>query len=145
MLQDLIDDIKNSAGNAARLTSIAAAAGIFLFIALCFLCAAAFVAVLERYGLLYACLAGGGVFLVAAFIAMICYAVRKKRQPPPRPPEEQKSALYAALADPALLAMGLQIVRTVGAKRLIPLLAIAGVAFGVMAQRHRSGEPPKNT
>lgn len=145
MLQDLIDDIKNSADNAVRLTSMAAAAGIFLFIALCFLCAAAFVAVLERFGLLYACLAGGGVFLVAALITLICYAVRKKRQPPPKPPEEQKSALYAALADPAILAMGLQVVRTVGAKRLIPLLAIAGVAFGLLAQRQRSGQPPKDS
>ncbi|RTL53590.1 MAG: hypothetical protein EKK40_03270 [Bradyrhizobiaceae bacterium] len=139
MLQKLLDDIRDATGNAVRLTSLAAAAGFFLFIALCFLCAAAFVAVLERYGLLYACLAGGGVFFAASLIATICYAVSKNRRPLPKPPEE-KSAFQTAIADPMVLAMGLQVLRTVGAKRLIPILAVAGVAIGLMAQRHRGNE-----
>ena len=39
------------------------------------------------------------------------------------------------LADPMLLATGLQIVRAVGIKRLLPILAIGGVALGLMASR----------
>ncbi len=143
LLQKMIDDLKDSTGNAVRLTSLAFAAAVFLFITIGFLCAAAFVFVLERYGPLYACLSGAGVFLLAALIAMICYAARKNRRPPPKPPEEEKSALQSALSDPMVLAMGLQVVRSVGIKRLIPLLAIGGVAVGLMAQRHRSSEPPK--
>ncbi len=144
MFQKLIDDIKDSTGNAVWLTSLAAAAGVFLFITVGFLCAAAFVAVLDRYGLLYACLSGAGVFFLAALIALSFYAARKNRRPPPKPPEEEKSALHSALSDPMIMAMGLQVVRAVGVKRLIPLLAIGGVALGVLAQRQRTGEPPKD-
>jgi hypothetical protein len=39
------------------------------------------------------------------------------------------------LADPMLLATGLQIVRAIGVKRLLPILAIGGVALGIMASR----------
>ncbi len=142
MLQKMIDDIKDSTGNAVRLTAIAVAIAVFLFITIGFLCAAAFVFVLDRYGLLDACLSGAGVFFVAALIAMICYVAQKRRRPPPKPPEEEKSALHAALSDPMVLAVGLQVVRSVGVRRLVPLLAIGAVAFGLLAQRRRTGEPP---
>ena len=66
MLQRLIDDVKQSTGSALRLTSLAAAAAIALFITLAFLCAAAFVYVLQHYGPVEACLAGAALFLVIA-------------------------------------------------------------------------------
>jgi hypothetical protein len=34
-----------------------------------------------------------------------------------------------------LIATGLQIVRAIGVKRLLPILAIGGVALGIMASR----------
>jgi thiamine monophosphate synthase len=34
-----------------------------------------------------------------------------------------------------VLAAGLQIVRTIGLKRIIPLVAIGGIALGLMANR----------
>jgi hypothetical protein len=34
------------------------------------------------------------------------------------------------------MAMGLQVARTVGMKRLLPLLAIGGIALGLLASRH---------
>ncbi len=145
MLQKFIDDLKDSTGTAVRLTSLAFAAAVLLFITVGFLCAAAFVLVLERYGLLYACLSGAGVFFVAALVVLAFYAARKRRRPPPKPPEEEKSAFQSALSDPMVLAMGLQVVRAVGIKRLVPLLVIGGAALGLLAQRHRSGEPPKDT
>ncbi|MEY9373169.1 hypothetical protein ABIE83_007787 [Bradyrhizobium diazoefficiens] len=46
-----------------------------------------------------------------------------------------KSAAASMLADPMLLATGLQIVRAIGVRRLLPILAIAGVALGIMASR----------
>jgi hypothetical protein len=46
-----------------------------------------------------------------------------------------KSAASSMLADPMLLATGLQIVRAIGIKRLLPILAIGGVALGIMASR----------
>lgn len=144
MLQKMIDDLKDSTGTAMRLASFALAVAIFSFITAGFLCAAAFVYVLEHYGLLYACLAGAGVFFIAALIALICYAAGK-RKVRRKPVEEEKSPLHSALSDPMVLAVGLQVIRSVGVRRLIPLLAIAGVAFGLMAQRHRGSEPGQDT
>ncbi|WP_426439709.1 hypothetical protein [Bradyrhizobium genosp. P] len=138
MLQRLIDDVKESAGSAVRLTSLAGAAAIALFITTAFLCAAAFVAVLQNFGPVPACLAGAAIFFVVALIAAISYMVRK-RQMRRRAAEAAKTAKSAAatslLADPMLLATGLQIVRAIGVKRLIPILAVGGIALGVMASR----------
>ena len=58
MFQRLIDDFKDSTGTAMRLTSLAAAAAVALFITTSFLCAAAFVLVLEKYGPVQACFTG---------------------------------------------------------------------------------------
>lgn len=141
MLQKFIDDFRESTGSALRLTSLAVAVAISLFITTSFLCAAAFVFVLEQYGLLQACLAGAGVFFVATLLAAICYAVRK-RQVRRKPVEQAKSAMQTALSDPMMLAAGLQIVRTIGIKRLIPIIAVGGIALGVLASRRAPGDQP---
>ena len=142
MLHKFIDDFRESTGTALRLTSLAAAVAVLLFITTGFLCAAAFVFVLERYGLMYACLAGAGVFFVATLLAAICYAARKRQvqRKPVEAAKEAKSALQTALSDPIILAAGLQIVRTVGITRLVPILAIGGIALGVMASRRSNDD-----
>lgn len=134
MLDKFVDDFKESAGTAMRLTSLAAAVAVCLFITTGFLCAAAFMAVLDRYGPIYACLAGAAVFFVCAAMAALCYALRKRaiRQ---RPVEAAKSTLQTALSDPIVMAAALQAVRVVGVKRLVPLLAIGGIALGLMTKR----------
>jgi hypothetical protein len=134
MFQKFMDDFRESTGSALRLTSLAVAVAICLFITTAFLCAAAFVFVLQKYGLLQACFAGAGVFFVATVLAAISYAVRK-RQIKKRPVEAAKSTMQSALSDPMVLAAGLQIVRTIGLKRIIPLVAIGGIALGLMANR----------
>jgi hypothetical protein len=48
--------------------------------------------------------------------------------------------MQTALSDPMVLAAGLQIVRTIGIKRIIPLLALGGVAFGLMAHRNSAAK-----
>lgn len=133
MIQNLIEDIKDSTGHALRLTSLIIAAGVSLFITVSFLCAAAFVVVLQHYGLVAACLAGAGVFFVVSVIALGCYVYKQRKAR--KPVRAAKSAFANAMSDPMVLAAGLQILRTVGVKRLLPLLAIGGVAFGLMAQR----------
>jgi hypothetical protein len=136
MFQRMIDDIKDSVGNAMRMTYLATAAAVALFITTSFLCAAAFIAVLDRYGPVTACLCGAGVFFVVALIAAIIYMVHK-RQAKARAARAAKSAMHSALADPMMITAGLQIVRAIGIKRLVPILAIAGVALGVMAASRR--------
>jgi hypothetical protein len=149
MLQRLIDDVRSGMGSSLRLTGLAAAAAFALFVATSFFCAALFMFVLLREGAVAACLAGGGVFVLLALLAGGCYML-KKRQDRLRLEEaarlaarEAKSATSTLLSDPAALAIGLQIVRMVGVKRMIPLLAIGGVALGLFAsQRSRREESP---
>ncbi|MVT67634.1 hypothetical protein GPL21_21270 [Bradyrhizobium pachyrhizi] len=134
MLQRLINDVKDSTGNVLRLTSLAAATAIALFITIGFLCAAAFVYVLQHYGPVEACLAGAALFLVVTLIAASVYIVRR-REMRRRAEKAAKAAAANVFADPVVVATGLQIVRAIGAKRLIPILAIGGLALGLMASR----------
>jgi hypothetical protein len=142
MFQRMIDDFKESTGTTLRLTSLAIAAAIALFITTCFLCAAAFMFVLERYGAIEACLAGAAVFFVVTAIAAGSYMVRK-HQIKVRAEQAAKNATHSLLADPAMVAIGIQVVRAVGIKRLLPILAIGGVALGLLAARgHAQAEEP---
>ena len=138
MFARMIDDFKDQTGTALRLTSLAAAAALALFITTSFLCAAAFVFVLQKYGLVEACLTGAGIFFVVTLIAAGCYMVRKK-QVKARVEETAKSAMQTALADPMLVAAGIQVIRAIGIKKLIPILAVGGLALGLMMSRGAAG------
>jgi hypothetical protein len=137
MFQRLIDDFKESTGTALRLTSLAAAAAIALLVTTAFLCAAAFVFVLEKYGPVQACLTGAAIFFVVTLIAAGCYMVRKKQieRRAEQAAKMAKSTAQTVLSDPMLVAAGIQVIRAVGVKRLIPILAVGGLALGFLASR----------
>jgi hypothetical protein len=139
MFHRMVEDFKDSTGRTLRLTSLAAAAAFALFITTSFLCAAAFIFVLQKYGLIEACLTGAGVFFIVTLIAAGCYMVRKNRVKA-RATETAKSAMQTALADPMLMAAGLQLIRAIGIKKLIPMLAVAGLALGLLAGRNSSAD-----
>lgn len=141
MLARMIDDLKESTGLAVRTTSLAAVIAIALFITISFLCAAAFVYVLQTSGLVQACLTGAGIFLLVALIAMAVYAAWK-RQARRRATESARSSLHSALADPVLMTAGIQVIRAIGVKKLVPILAIGGLALGLLARRPPSDEVP---
>jgi len=135
----MIDDFRNSTGTALRQASLAAIAAVALFITTAFLCAAAFIAVLHRYGAVEACFAGAAIFFVVTLLAAGSYLLRK-RQIEARAAARAKAA-SSMLADPALLVTGIQIVRALGVRRLLPILAIGGLAFGLMASRSQAPGP----
>jgi hypothetical protein len=137
MFARMIDDIKVSAGNAVRMTELAGAIALALFIALAFLSAAAFVYMLQNFGAIEACLTGAGIFLAVAVIAAIFYSVRKERAEA-RAAETSKSAVHSALADPMIVAAGIQVIRAIGIKKLVPILAVGGLALGFLASRNSS-------
>ena len=141
MLTRMIDDIKESTGVAVRMTSLAAAIALAFLVTIAFLCAAAFVYVLQNYGLIQACLTGAGIFLAIALIGIVVYTVRK-RQARQEAKETAKSALHTALADPVMMAAALQVVRAIGIKKLVPILAVGGLALGLLANRPSSHEAP---
>jgi hypothetical protein len=140
MFARIIDDFKDSTGLVMRQTFLVAAAAVALFITTSFLCAAAFIAVLQRYGLIEACLTGAAIFFIVALIAAGSYMVRKRRIKT-RVTEGAKSAMQTALADPMMVAAGIQVIRAIGIKKLVPILAVAGVALGFLASR---GNPANN-
>jgi hypothetical protein len=148
MLVRMIDDIKESTGVAVRMTSLAAAIAIAVFITLSFLCAAAFVYVLQTYGLIEACLTGAAIFFAVALIGLVVYAVRKsqlRHDAEETAKETTRSALHTALTDPMVMAAGIQAARAIGIKRLVPLLAVGGLALGLLANRpspHSQHEAP---
>jgi hypothetical protein len=57
-----------------------------------------------------------------------------------RAAETAKSGVQTALADPVLVAAGIQVIRAVGVKRLIPILALGGLALGLLARRNTSSD-----
>jgi hypothetical protein len=146
MFQRFIDDFKDSTGNALRLTSLAVAMAAALFVTLSFLCAAAFVYMLQNFGLIEACLTGAGVFLVVTLIVASIYMVRQERiearaaRAAEHAKENAKSAMQTALADPMLVAAGLQVIRAIGIKKLIPILAVGGLALGLLASRNTQAD-----
>jgi hypothetical protein len=138
MFERILDRWKKDASGALLLGGIAAAAIVTATLAVSFLCAAAFVVALDRYGLVDACLAGAGVFLVATMALLGTYVIHVGRR---RRNAQARAALEplapSPLADPRLILAGLQIVQAIGFKRLLPIAAIAGAAF-VLASRPRS-------
>ena len=150
MLQRLVDDFRAGAGSAARLTAFAAVIAVSLFVTMGFLAAAAFLFVLPREGAVAACFAGGAVYVVIALLAGLGYVLRKRQERQRQlelaareATQSSKSTASTLLSDPAVLAIGLQAVRAIGVRRLIPLLAIGGVALGLLAsQRERRGSEP---
>jgi hypothetical protein len=94
---------------------------------------------LQTYGLIEACLTGAGIFFFIALIGIVVYAVRK-RHAPRHAAETAQSAMHTALADPMVVAAGLQVVRAIGIKRLIPILAVGGLALGLLAGRSSSSD-----
>ena len=138
MFQRMIDDFRDSTGIALRLTSLAAAAALALLVTTSFLCAALFVFVLQKYGLIEACLTGAAVFFVVTLIAAGCYIARKNKVEAraARAAETAKSAAHSALADPMLVAAGIQVIRAIGIKKLVPILAVGGLALGFLMSRN---------
>ncbi len=140
MFERISDRWKKDASGALWLLAIAAASTVTATATLSFLCAAAFVIALQRYGLVYACLAGAGVFLVATMALLGAYAIYVARH---RQEAQARAALeptaLSALADPRVLLVGLQTVQAIGVKRLLPIFAIAGAAFALASRPASEG------
>ncbi len=139
MFARMIEDFKNQTGSALRLTSLAAAAALALFVTTSFLCAAAFVFVQQKYGPVEACLTGAGIFSIVTLIAAGCYMMRKNQVKAPVE-EPAELPMQTAFADPMLVAAGIQVIRAIGLRKLIPILAVGGLALGFLASRNAASD-----
>jgi hypothetical protein len=99
-----------------------------------FFSTALFLWVAREYDAITAALILGAVFLIVAAVpAVICLVLRRRR--PPRPPQTQW------WQEPAVLLAGLEAVRIVGARRLLPVAILGGVLAGLMSGRPDDGRP----
>lgn len=134
MFQRWIDDFKTNTSTTLRLSALVVINIVALAIALVFLCAAGFIYISREYGSIYACLAGAALFLVVALVVLAIHGEQKRRADARRK-EAAKRASQSILTDPAMLATGLQLARVIGIKRLLPVIALGGLALGLMAAR----------
>ena len=112
--------------------AIAAAAGTVAFL---FAVVAAFLWFERHYDAIVACFVVGGMFLLVAVVALSVLAIARRRAAQRKAREEAEAAnapntISSWLADPAMLLTAVQIARTIGFGKIIPL-ALAGLAaFG---------------
>jgi hypothetical protein len=142
VIAGLFDDLKRRIDGALKIAvagAVAAAAAIAAFT--CF-AIVIFLWTQQTYGTLEAWIALGAVFaLVAAIGGSTVLVVRKRGVPKMRERPREASGLARLLQEPAVLLTGLQLVRGLGLRGVLPLLLLAIVAGGVMASRNGRSDP----
>jgi hypothetical protein len=145
VLTGLFDDLKRKIDGALKIAvagAIAAAAATAAFICLAIVL---FLWTQQNYGTMEAWLALAGLFaLVAAIGGIVVLAVRR-RAPPPRPREavRETPAFARLLQEPAVLLTGVQLIRSLGVRGLVPLVVLAAIAGGVMTSRNGRSHAPQ--
>jgi len=133
--------VKSQATYSIRAIVILAVAALAVVVAIGFLIAALFVRLAHVFGPIEACLACAGLFLVLALTAMGINGILSARHK--RMEEARRAALAAAapsmLSDPRLIMVGVQVAQAIGFKRLLPLLAVGGAAFVLVARSRTRG------
>lgn len=137
MLERLVADWRRAAQAEIRLIVVAVTAGVAATAVVALACAAVFAAVMERFGIVDACLAVAVVFL-AATLALLALYVRLRRRAE-RAAAMARTHRRSLIADLLVVSTGLQLVQAVGLKRSLTLLVIAG---GAMALASRPAARP---
>lgn len=107
---------------------------------LSFLSIAAYLWIAQRYDRVTAGIVLGGFFLLVAIIAgLVCVIARQRAIERAR--QELASGSQFSFLDPPFLTLGLQIGRTIGWHRLIPLAAVALLIAGFAKEWSGSAKP----
>jgi hypothetical protein len=108
------------------------------------LCAALFIWIDGRFGPIWACVALAGAFLLVVCIAIAVMISIRRRQA--RMLAVRKQSAATLLRDPEMLTLALQVSRTLGLKRVLPLALVGaflvGIALSRSAARNREASPP---
>jgi len=136
MIAALFDDLKSKVDGALKLAvagSILAFAAMAAFVSLV---VALFLWTHQNYGLLEAWIVLGGLFaLIAVGSAIALLMIRRGRARRARV-QRDRPGFNRVLQDPAVIVAGLQVVRQLGARGLLPLLIVGAVAGGLMMNRN---------
>jgi hypothetical protein len=145
MFERIVGDARRTVATELRLIAIGAAAALAATTTLSLLCAAAFVFVMDRYNVLYACLTVAGFWLILTLALISIYVANRRRAAQAAIAEQ--AARPSLLADPFVIATGLQIVQAIGIKRVAALAAVAGTAMALASKpasrdrREAPGQP----
>jgi hypothetical protein len=112
--------LKSTIGGIAAMAAALVASGFF--------CAAAFLWLAQNYGAITASLVLGGIFLILSLIALLVVILLHRQQPPP-------AAKAAWWADPALLAVALDIGRVLGRRRVASAVVVGAFIIGMLLNR----------
>ena len=144
MFERIVGDARRAAATELGLIAIGVAAGLAATATLSLLCAAAFVFVMDRYSVLYACLTTAGFWLIVTLALISIYVANRRRAA--RAAIVAEAARPSLLADPFVIATGVQIVQAIGIKRVAALAAVACTAMALAskpASRARGEAPGK--
>ncbi len=132
MLERLIGDWREATAAEIRLIAVAVAAAGAATASLGLACAAVFVAVTNRFGVVNAWLTVAAVFLAVTLALLALFvALRRRAQ---RAASMAKARNRSLIADPLVVATGLQLVQAVGVKRALTLMAIVGGAMALASK-----------
>jgi hypothetical protein len=133
----LFDDLKSKVDGMLKLAVAGAVIAAALVAAFMSFTVALFIWTQAAYGPLEAWMAVGALFAVVAVIAgLFLLALRRRIPPPPRKRPHEPSPVTRLLQEPAVLMTGLQLVRMVGARGLLPIILLGAVAGGLMMNRN---------
>jgi hypothetical protein len=121
----------NARGNTPALAVWGLVASLALAITLIFLTIAAYIWIEQRYDRLTAALVLAGFYLLVASVAAITMAVQRRRMIERAKIELAAHKAQHPIIDPRLLAIGLELGRTIGWKKGLPLAAVGVLAAGI--------------
>ncbi len=132
MLERLVGDWRRAAQAEIRLVAVAVAASVAATGALALACAALFATVMSHFGVVDACLTVAVVFLAVSLALLALYVVLRRRAA--QAASVARAQNRSLIADPLVVATGLQFVQAVGLKRALTLLAIVGGAIALTSK-----------
>jgi uncharacterized membrane protein YbhN (UPF0104 family) len=133
MLASLIQDATRAANSAAKLAGVSMLISLLAAVALFFIILAAFVWAEEQYGEVISALGLGVFFLV---LAAVVFVIARSRR---RSISRRRQDTLALLQQPApserdavAMAAGVELLRIVGPKRIVPALALSALILGAV-------------
>jgi hypothetical protein len=131
VLDSFIADGKAAVANTLKMAGWGAAIAIAALVAMFFFSLAAFIWAQDSYGTIVACFGLGAFYAVVACATLIAVAVVQRRAAERLPPKSTSQWW----ADPVVIATGIELVRIVGIRRIVPAVAVGVALFAALQSR----------
>lgn len=146
MFGEIVDDLKLKLDLTLRSIVFGAVAAAALSAAAVCGAVVLFLWVSQTYGVMEAWAALGSAFLAVSLLTLIAMTVsrgnsRRRIRNQRTLAESEPGGIPKMLQDPAMILTGLQLLRIIGIRRILPLLLVGGVAAGFLLNRGDDKEP----